>query len=132
MSSLKSREIAVLAFLVVLSILMSILACTVVSDANAFPIMVLALYIFSPLPLFLCGQQRSESVFDEGGVDLVNVSHFLFGAFAAAGPACLVVLSHLGKISVGAALLSASSFVFLCITVGAALHFKNKADDDLF
>ena len=128
--SLKTRELFILAFLVIIAVLLSVFACTLVPGANAYPLMIMALYLFSPLPLFLCGQQREELFTDGGGANLANIAHFLFGVFFASGPALAFVLFHLGTMGLGALLLSLSSFVFLCGSIAAGVKFsKNNSDD---
>ncbi|KAJ9438531.1 Vacuolar protein sorting-associated protein 55-like protein [Diplonema papillatum] len=50
-----------LAFFCFTAITLSILACTVAPDANAYPLLVLFSQLLAPVPLALCGLSNSDS-----------------------------------------------------------------------
>ncbi|ORC89626.1 uncharacterized protein TM35_000111600 [Trypanosoma theileri] len=111
MSTLRALVFA--AALLVLSVLFAILACTVVVDRNARPLLPLMFSLLTPLPLVLCGRSHGSFV-EESLLDVVGL--FLGGALAVAGPALSCVLYHTGSIVFGAFILSIASEAFLAAT----------------
>ncbi|KAH9599477.1 Vacuolar protein sorting 55 [Trypanosoma melophagium] len=111
MSTLRALVLA--AALLVLAILFAILACTVVVDRNARPLLPLLFSLLTPLPLVLCGRPHGGFT-DESLLDVVGP--FLGGALAVAGPALTCVLYHTGSIVFAAFLLSIASEAFLAST----------------
>eukprot|EP00755_Sulcionema_specki_P011604 Sspe_Gene.49406::Locus_26607_Transcript_2_2_Confidence_0.750_Length_525::g.49406::m.49406 len=105
-NGLDQKGLLLTAFLVVLAALMNIFACTVVGD-TLWPLLILVVYIFSPLPLFLCvGNSQSDIFGSSGSGGFGPLAHFLVGLFAASGPCLTIVLAHTGTIGGAAAAFS--------------------------
>jgi hypothetical protein len=126
------KELLVAAFLLTMSIMVTIFACTLVADSNAYPMAPLMFYIFAPVPFFLCGvPKRDDGGFMGGsgqsaGGMMANVSHFLTGLFAAGGPSMSLVLYHTELIGWPALVMSLLS-AFLLVCSCAVVHFSHQA-----
>ena len=129
------RELLIAAFLLVMSIMVTIFACTLVTEKNAFPLLPMLFYIFAPVPFFLCGVKKQAGFMDGGGSEMMtNLSHFFTGMFAAGGPAMTMVLWHTDTIGWPAMLLSLGSAVLLVASV-CVIHFGHhgvRSDDSGF
>jgi hypothetical protein len=122
------RDLVISALLLVLALMLTILACTVLEDHNAYPLLPLMFYLFVPVPMWLCAPRQSS--FSTGASGLQNLGCFLIGIFAASGPSITVVLYHTGFMSLGAMLMSFGS-AFLLGSAGAFLGHSFKKQDDL-
>ena len=126
------KELLAAAFLLVMSIMVTIFACTLVKDSNAYPMAPLMFYIFAPVPFFLCGVPKPDNGggFMGGGQSagslMTSISHFLVGLFAAGGPSMSFVLYHTALIGWPALLLSLLSAVLL-VGSCAVIHFSHQA-----
>lgn len=120
-----AKELIAGAFLFVLSIMCTVFGCTLVKDKNAYVLLPLMFYIFTPLPLFLCGTFKgSNTTFDpySGGSNrtsmFANFGHFITGLFGASGPSMALVLAHTGTIGMPAMWLSLGSAALLAMAAG--------------
>ncbi|RNF23300.1 uncharacterized protein Tco025E_02827 [Trypanosoma conorhini] len=120
------RVLVLAACLLVVAFLFAILACTVVVDSNAWPLLPLMLSLVAPLPFLLCGR-RQQSVSEEALLDGLGL--FLGGALVVSGPAMGCVLYHVGAISFGAFLLSLVSEALLGATAYALSFDASEAED---
>eukprot|EP01063_Lacrimia_lanifica_P031854 TRINITY_DN5337_c0_g7_i1.p1 TRINITY_DN5337_c0_g7~~TRINITY_DN5337_c0_g7_i1.p1 ORF type:complete len:129 (+),score=33.04 TRINITY_DN5337_c0_g7_i1:78-464(+) len=120
------QELLIMAFLVAVAIVLHMLACLVVGD-NMYPLIVMFMYLFWPLPFFLCGKKQ-ESFLDSDNGGFHTFGAFIIGMFGASGPCLTGVLLHTGSITVGAGVLSLIGGV----VVGAAVRYYSKlqAEDD--
>ncbi len=121
------RELLIAAFLLVMSIMVTIFACTLVTDGNGYPMLPLMFYLFTPVPFFLCGNKKPSSGdgFFTGsnyGETFYSLSHFLVGMFGASGPSVTLVLLHTEMIGWPAMLLSFGS-AFLLVAAVCVIHF---------
>ncbi|RHW73751.1 Vacuolar protein sorting 55 [Trypanosoma brucei equiperdum] len=112
------------ASLVVVAVVLSILACTVVAGSNVLPLFSLLLSFITPLPFLFFW--RSESTFDDDG-EINGFVVFLSGALAVSAPSLSIVLYHTGYSSLGAFLLSLGSQVTL---LGAAAFLQSGERQD--
>jgi ABC-type multidrug transport system permease subunit len=121
------------AFLLVLAIMCTVFACTIIEGAKN-PLIVLALvfYIFSPIPYFICGGTKGNNdVFASGQESpLVPISHFLSGMFFTAGPCTAIVLYHAGQVSGGSMGLSLASGALLVAAVGVMIKGMAPANEN--
>jgi hypothetical protein len=124
------RELLVAAFLLTLSLMLTIFACTLIADHNAWPLLPFAFYFFAPVPAFLCSK-RSDSIMDSGSSSFDNFGHFLIGLCAASGPSMSLVQYHTGAITIGALFMSLGSAALLAAAVGV-LMFSNSKQQDQF
>lgn len=127
------RELIVAALLLVVAVMLTVFACTIISDHNAYPLLPLMFYAFTPVPLFLCikSQSASSGFGSSGSSAFDNVGHFLVGLFAASGPAMSVVLYHTDKMTLSAMLLCFGTAVFLAASsfvLGKSLRRQSEMD----
>ncbi|EAN89287.1 hypothetical protein TcYC6_0119560 [Trypanosoma cruzi] len=120
------RVLVLGAFLMVVAILLAILACTVVADKNARPLLPLFVSLITPLPFVLCSRPQG-SFSEESLIDGLGL--FLGGALVVSGPALTCVLYHVGAISFGAFFLSISSETLLALTAYVLTVDSSNADD---
>lgn len=127
------HDLMLSAFCVILGIMLTVFACTLIQPPRD-PIVVMALvfYIFSPVPYFLCGAQGSQpqGFMNSGPSPLVPISHWLTGAFFAAGPCSALVLYHIGRISMGAFFLSLGSGVMLVLAVMVLIRATRRSQTE--
>jgi hypothetical protein len=129
------KELILCAFLLVLGILMTILAATVLDNKNALVLLPLMFYIAGPMPMVLCGRAKPRQDFMMDGETnfaeaFANFSNFMTGALTTSGPCLALVLYHIGTISGGALLLSFASAAFLCGAMGVIYHALKKPSED--
>lgn len=119
------------AFVLVCSLLLTIFACTLIDDHNAYPLIPLIFYIFVPVPYLLCVRKKDSIYADRRASTLENLGTFLVGLFSASGPCMSLVLYHTGKVTLTAMFMSLGSAVLL---VGAAvlLGKSMKKEEDQF
>eukprot|EP01061_Rhynchopus_euleeides_P046333 TRINITY_DN8740_c0_g1_i1.p2 TRINITY_DN8740_c0_g1~~TRINITY_DN8740_c0_g1_i1.p2 ORF type:complete len:131 (+),score=26.47 TRINITY_DN8740_c0_g1_i1:127-519(+) len=123
--TLGPQQLLVSAFLVAVGATFHILACEVVGD-NAYPLIVMFMYLFAPLPFFLCASSQQDMFTTEGG-GLGVIGNFLFGMFGASGPCLTMVLMHSGVITDGAGAMSLAGGV--CIALATLYAHRNMKDD---
>eukprot|EP01060_Flectonema_neradi_P000672 TRINITY_DN10419_c0_g1_i2.p1 TRINITY_DN10419_c0_g1~~TRINITY_DN10419_c0_g1_i2.p1 ORF type:complete len:126 (+),score=8.61 TRINITY_DN10419_c0_g1_i2:67-444(+) len=120
MGDIGQQGLLAAAFLVAVSILLQVLACT--TNHSAHPLYMMGFYLFTPLPLFLCD---SKEDFGEGNGFRV-LSNFVLGMFAVSGPCLTMVLSHQDYINTGATVLSLAGGVLTAISVGIVKKYKSQ------
>lgn len=127
------RELIVAAFLLVVAIMLTIFACTLIDDHNAYPLVPLVFYVFIPVPALLCITKQSTTGFgSSGGTPMDNMGHFLLGMFAAAGPAMTLVLYHTDKMTLSAMLLCFGTAAFLAASAVVLKRSMRDRDSDAF
>eukprot|EP00754_Rhynchopus_humris_P017670 Rhum_TRINITY_DN14577_c1_g1::Rhum_TRINITY_DN14577_c1_g1_i1::g.98209::m.98209 len=125
MGSLNSQSLLVCAFLVALGGVMHILACQVVGH-NPLPLIPMFMYLFTPLPFFLCA--RKQDIFTSDNSDGLGViGNFLFGMFASSGPFLTGVLMHTDQITGGAGAMSLLGGACIAAAV-AFVQYQRQAD----
>lgn len=124
------------AFLLVLAIMLTVFACTLIPEPrNPLIVMALVYYMFSPVPYALCGIDNSGGgggAFLSTGQQspLLPISHFLSGMFFTAGPCTALVLYHTGNVSQGAMWLSFGSGALLVAAVLVMLKPTRSSSED--
>ncbi len=134
---LRMQELVGAAFLLVLAIMLTVFACTLIpGEKNTLIIMALVFYLFSPIPFALCGSMPQQNDFMSAGGNqehpLVAIGHFLTGMFFAAGPCTALVLYHTENISAEAMLMSFGSGVFVVAAVFVILRAVAKPPEETF
>ncbi|ESL09569.1 hypothetical protein TRSC58_02708 [Trypanosoma rangeli SC58] len=119
------RVLVFAACLLVVAFLFVILACTIVVDSNAWPLLPFMISFVAPVPFVLCGRRQGnfseESLMDGLGL-------FLGGALVVGSPAMSCVLYHVGTISFGAFFLSLVSETLLGLTAYVLSFDATEAD----
>lgn len=117
------RELLLAAFLLVLAIMLTVFACTLIQDHNAYPLLPLMFYAFTPVPAFLCIRKSGSGGFSSGGSSSAfdNMGHFFLGLFATSGPCMAAVLYHTEKMTLDAMLMCFGTAVLLAGS-GYVLH----------
>lgn len=125
------RELLVAAFLLTMGLMVTILACTIIPNHNAYPLLPLMFYAFTPIPALLCLRKSNSGFGSSGPSTMENLGNFMFGVFAASGPAITLVLYHTDYMTLTA--------MFMCfitaILIGASgyvLGKSMKTSDDAF
>jgi hypothetical protein len=127
------RELIVAAFLLVVAIMLTIFACTLIDDHNAYPLVPLVFYAFIPVPAILCITKQSTTGFgSSGGSSMDNIGHFLLGLFSAAGPCMTLVLYHTDKMTLTAMFLCFGTAFFLGASGLMLKRSMRERDNDLF
>ncbi|CCW70984.1 unnamed protein product [Phytomonas sp. Hart1] len=126
MARLRSLVGAALFFM--LSVFLLILACTAVSQSNAWPLVCFSFYCLATIPLYLSMQQSEFHTIDFEEGSLNTLSLFLGGVCLISGPALTLVLYHTNNISISALILTwCSGMAFLCTCM---LIFASDTDDN--
>ncbi|KAG5503340.1 hypothetical protein GH5_04410 [Leishmania sp. Ghana 2012 LV757] len=127
------RQLIVSAFCLVMGFLFLILGCTVVKKRNAWPLMSLVLYCFTPVPFFLCGRGAGSDDFDNDDDERLDVFNtiglFIGGLLLISGPGLALVLYHTTVICGSAlclTLLSGACFAAAAV----ALSVTARSDED--
>lgn len=126
------RELLVSAFLMVLSMMLTVFACTLIKGKNAWPLLPMMFYFFTPVPFFLCVKRGgNESILggDNRADAFTNFGHFIAGMTCAAGPSMSFVLYHTGAINTAALLMSLGSAVLLAAAVGVIYAMAPKKSE---
>ena len=122
------RELLIAAFLLTMSLMLTIFACTLIEDHNAWPLLPFVFYFFAPVPAFLC-TRRSDSIMESGGSSSFdNFGHFLIGLCAASGPSMSLVQYHTGAITISAMFMSLGSAALLGAAVGVVMFTSSKQE----
>lgn len=136
MGGVTLRELLAASFLVVASFTLTILSTTIVKNSNAWPLLPLMFYIFTPIPLFLCTTRRDTGGdFGFGGGEssgstwLEAIGHFLAGGFAAAGPSMALVQYHTGATTLVTMFMSLGSGLLLGGAV-VMIHLASQPQQD--
>eukprot|EP00756_Hemistasia_phaeocysticola_P049957 Hpha_TRINITY_DN24568_c0_g1::TRINITY_DN24568_c0_g1_i1::g.172648::m.172648 len=109
------QQLLALALATVVGVVLGIIACSVPgSDKPLLPLVVLLMYIFTPLPIFLCGRQSDDGERNAFG----PFAHFIVGIVGVSGPCLAIVLAHTGEIGAVACFLILLSGAVL---IGAAV-----------
>jgi hypothetical protein len=130
------RPLIVSAFCLVIGFFFIILACTVVRQRNAWPLMSLALYCFAPVPFFLCGRSAASDMFggddDEEPLDAFNtMGLFVGGVLLVSGPGLAFVLYHTSVICGSAlALTICSGLFFVAAAAALTVNAGGEEEDD--
>ena len=130
------KELLGSAFLLVLSIMCTVFACTIVhGHKNAIVLLPLMFYIFGPLPMLLCGVKPQSDSFmgdNDASSTFTNIGHWLTGAFGVSGPCCALILYHTAQINQAALFLSLGSAILLIAAAGLLVHgMMAESQDDL-
>lgn len=127
------RELLGCTFLLVLSLLLTILACTVIPDHNAWPLLPWLFYFFVPIPAVACLRKQNDSLFnsesDVRGV-LHNLGLFFVGVFAASGPCMIFVQYHTDMTTLVAMFMSLGSTILLAAAGGVLAWSSRPRQDD--
>jgi uncharacterized membrane protein YjdF len=127
------RELILAAFLLVIAIMLTVFACTLITDHNAYPLIPLVFYAFIPVPAWLCITKSSTTGFgSNGGTPMDNMGHFLLGLFAAAGPCMTLVLYHTDKMTLSAMLLCFGTAIFAAASALVLKRSMRERDSDMF
>jgi hypothetical protein len=128
------KELIFLAFMLVLGVLTTIFACTLVQPHNAWPLVPLLCYLFAPVPAFLCSSSSSSEsaafMGDNSSSTFENFSHFLIGVTVASGPSIAIMLYHVGAIADGQLFLSLGSGSLFGIGVAYVIYKSNERPAD--
>ncbi|CAJ1009251.1 putative Vacuolar protein sorting 55 [Leishmania naiffi] len=129
------RQLIISAFCLVMGFLFLILGCTVVEKRNAWPLMSLVLYCFTPVPFVLCGRGADSDEFggdDDEPLDAFKtIGLFIGGVLLMSGPGLALVLYHTSVICGSALLLTLLSGVcFLGATVSLTVTTTHEDDAD--
>jgi hypothetical protein len=120
------------AFLIVLAIMLTVFACTIIPDPkNPLIVLGLVFYMFAPVPFALCGLQQQQGFTMLGNQEspLLPISHFLTGMFFTAGPCLAVVLYHTGSVSATAMGMSFGSGALLLCAVYVLMKGSAPRDE---
>ncbi|KAG5477064.1 hypothetical protein LSCM1_05404 [Leishmania martiniquensis] len=128
------RQLIVSAFCLVMGFLFLILGCTVVTRRNAWPLMSLVLYCFTPVPFFLCGRGAGRGDFDDDDDEPLDVFStvglFIGGMLLISGPGLALVLYHTSVISGSALFLTLlSGACFAAAAVALTVNPGSDAED---
>ncbi|KAG8347944.1 hypothetical protein TRVL_01227 [Trypanosoma vivax] len=122
------RVLILAAALVVITFLLTILSCTIVSDKSAYPLLSLFIMLLTPMPAFLCGFP-SDSLSNNG---LEDVMLFITGALSCSAPALSCVLYHTGVIVLEAFLLSIGSQVAFALAAFLLIFTSMPSSDESY
>ncbi|CZT19087.1 probable Vacuolar protein sorting 55 superfamily [Ramularia collo-cygni] len=87
------KTIISLSFVLAIGFLLVILSSALF--ANYLPLLVVATYVFAPIPNWLCGKaQNSDDFMDSGSNSIVELGKFITGFLVVMGIALPVVLAH--------------------------------------
>eukprot|EP01064_Diplonema_japonicum_P018909 TRINITY_DN275_c4_g1_i1.p1 TRINITY_DN275_c4_g1~~TRINITY_DN275_c4_g1_i1.p1 ORF type:complete len:130 (+),score=9.54 TRINITY_DN275_c4_g1_i1:43-432(+) len=118
------KSLLIAALFIVVGCVLHILACTVIDD-TFYPLLIMAMYLIAPLPLFLCAPSDSSFLEDNSGFE--TLGNFIIGMFGVSGPCLTFVLLHNSLINDGAAVVSFLGGFFV---VGAVYIIKRKQSSD--